>query len=120
MERAPFRPTARPREPSDAAPRVAFPEKVKNEVARRYRMRCALGLPGCSGLIQEFHHRRLRSQGGLGLEENCLPLCLHCHGTAHSRRDWAHRHGIIVSSQRDPAEVGVYTRCDLDCLEEHT
>lgn len=54
---------------------TAISPKVKNKVKARDGGRCIIcGAPG----LPNAHYIR-RSQGGLGIEENIVTLCLQCH-----------------------------------------
>lgn len=59
------------------------------------------------------HHRKLRSQGGMGTPSNGVLLCgsgtTRCHGWAHSNVKKAREAGLIVPSWDDPASVPVVT-----------
>lgn len=80
---------------------------------------CWARLPGCTGEIEEYHHRKLRSQGGDGRPANCLPCCSNCHRSIHDRPRFAHRHGLIVKSNRDPEAIDAYGGCDYTCITDH-
>lgn len=55
--------------------RTRIPERVKRKVYARDGGRCIVcGAPG----LPNAHYIR-RSQGGLGIEENVVTLCLKCH-----------------------------------------
>ena len=57
---------------------TAIPEKVKRKVNARDNGRCIV-----CGARRDWHfsnaHYIRRSQGGLGIEENVVTLCLECH-----------------------------------------
>jgi hypothetical protein len=51
------------------------------------------------------------------LLEGCRYSKQHSHHEAHHNRDWAHRHGVILTAGDDPAVL--VTGCPLDCREDH-
>lgn len=124
LQRGGWRPKQRPRD-AKVKPRADgqgrdFSQRTKTRAASHAGFRCRLGLPGCRGHIEEFHHRKKRSQGGDGQLENCLPLCGYCHHVIHRVEvDWAYRHGLLVRRNADPARIGAYTACDVDCPVDH-
>lgn len=65
----------------------------------------------CPGVISldafEWHHRKLRSQGGDDTITNSLALCHHCHEWAHQHPEDARMRGLIVPRVSDPAERAV-------------
>jgi hypothetical protein len=78
---------------------------------------CVLLLEGCRYSKQHSHHRRMKSQGGSDDPSNLLDVYFSCHHEAHHNRDWAHRHGVILTAGDDPAVL--VTGCPLDCREDH-
>lgn len=101
--------------------RSKMPSTVQDAVRRRSRGVCEL----CgSAPAAHLHHRRLRSQGGQNTYENLADLCHACHNSSddavHANVDWARRHGWIVPSWADPAEVDTVVGCPIDCLVDHT
>jgi 5-methylcytosine-specific restriction endonuclease McrA len=93
---------------------------VVQAVKRRSRGRCER----CgTAPATQLHHRRLRSQGGRNTLENLVDLCAPCHNASadaiHANVDWAHRHGWIVPSWQDPADVEPVVGCLLDCAVDH-
>lgn len=51
----------------------------------------------------EWHHRKLRSQGGGDCPENSVALCRDCHQWAHQHPKDAKARGLIVPPWADPA-----------------
>lgn len=95
-----------------------FSQQTKQMSAARFHHRCAMS-HGCSGRIETFHHRRLRSSGGQGTVDNALPLCTPAHQQIHANPDWSIRHGLIVRGGREPASVDLFLDCGLECTEDH-
>ena len=98
---------------------VEFSAQVKARASAKGGHRCQAQLEGCAGQVDAHHHRRLKSQGGDGTEENDLPCCLSCHALIHKWVEWSQRHGLIVKSYSDPAAVSVARGCPLDCTVDH-
>lgn len=76
---------------------------------------CEAGVaPGCPGRVDrdvfEWHHRKLRSQGGDDTIENSLALCPACHGWVHRNPTAAKTRGLIVPRWAAPAEYAVTLR----------
>lgn len=74
--------------------------------------RCGGRLDTWSGM--SVHHRRPRGMGGTRRPDtmaNLLVLCgsgtTGCHGEVEANRFWARGAGLLVSQQRDPADVPV-------------
>lgn len=95
--------------------RVEFSYSVRNKMTARYGKCCAM----CKKPVEEFHHRKLRSQGGLGTEANCLPLCSRHHKMIHNNVAWSYRHGLLVKSTDNPESVEVFPDCSLKCDMQH-
>lgn len=55
----------------------------------------------------DIHHRKLRSQGGLDDEANCVLIHRACHSWAHLNPMSAYEIGWLVRGADDPAEVPV-------------
>lgn len=121
IKRAPFKRTVQ-REPRDRPAQrdgVKFSEKVKRKARLRAGNRCEVGGPNCTGEIEQYHHRRMRSQGGLGTLSNCLCVCATDHTLIHQKPDWAYRHGLLVRSWLEPHEVPVHAHCGPGCQTSH-
>lgn len=67
---------------------MSFPQSVADDVLVACGRHCALCHKYC-GLKIELHHIKLRSAGGPDTFENCIPLCLDCHG---DMRSYDHKH----------------------------
>lgn len=80
--------------PPKGAPKSDFRPSVKRAVRRRSRGWCEM--PGCTRAAHEYHHRKMRSAGGLGFAENCLHLCFECHAWTHANTKVAYGHGVLL------------------------
>lgn len=58
---------------------MGFPLSVREKVLLKCHRICCL-CHSYAGIKMELHHIRPRAQGGEDTEENCIPLCLLCHG----------------------------------------
>lgn len=96
-----------------------FSEKVKRSVKSRSWGTCEVGLPGCTGILEQFHHRLMRSAGGAGTLSNCCGICGPCHTYVHSHPAWSYRHGLLIRRGRKPFEVTAIGRCPPECEEDH-
>lgn len=94
---------------------IVFGYKVKQKVSQDWQNRCAM----CRHPIDEYHHRKMRSQNGKGTAANCLPICARHHKMIHNNPDWAYRHGLLVRSADDPKAVEVFPECSLKCTHDH-
>lgn len=94
-----------------------FSQETKETAASIVGHRCAVA--HCGGRIDEFHHRQLKSSGGLGVLANCLPLCSKHHLQIHQNPDWAYRHGLMVSRYASPELQPSILWCGLSCHEDH-
>jgi hypothetical protein len=91
-----------------AKPGVEFSPAIRALVLVRDLNRCVV----CGLFLGDgahLHHRKLRSQGGMGLAENGITLCFQCHSAVHASPGHAVRSGWIVPSWADPLEVPVET-----------
>ena len=86
-----------------------IPDDVIAAVNARSCGRCECPDPshaeGCSHRPGHYHHRRLRSQGGLDGAENLLYLCVLCHNWAHHNRTEARELGMILHAGDDEMEL---------------
>ena len=73
---------------------VTFKPSVKRIVRRRSRGWCEM--PGCTRAATAYHHRKMRSAGGLGLVENCLHLCAEDHAWVHDHPEVSYGHGALL------------------------
>lgn len=110
---------ARESKPSPRRDGVNFTEKVKEKARYRAGFQCEVGGPSCNHRIEQFHHRRMRSQGGVGTLVNCLCVCSPCHTLIHQKTDWSYRHGLLVKSWLEPHEVDVHADCGSGCTRNH-
>lgn len=94
---------------------TAFGYKVKQKTSDEWSNCCAM----CRHAIEEFHHRKMRSQSGKGTTANCLPLCTRHHNMIHKHPDWSYRHGLLVRATADPKEISVHPECSLKCTHDH-
>ncbi len=62
---------------------MGFPEKVKTNVLLRCKRCCCL-CGKYAGIYMELHHIIQSADGGDDTEDNCIPLCLNCHGEVKS------------------------------------
>lgn len=89
-----------------------FNDEVRQQARVRAGFRCEARTAVCVDSIDEFHHRKLRSQGGPHTLVNCLPCCLPCHDHIHAKDGKgsitkSKLMGWIVASFDDPAEVPI-------------
>lgn len=77
---------------------IEFPPNVREAVLRRSGGRCEAkaDLSGCTDRVEHYHHRKLRSQGGLGTKVNCLGVCGPCHTHIHAHPTLAYMRGWLV------------------------
>jgi hypothetical protein len=70
---------------------------------------CEIQLPGCFGRALDWHHRRLKGQGGLWQVSNGLHLCRWCHeavtNTRGRRAEFEANGWLVRSSGAAPAGV---------------
>lgn len=71
-----------------------FSDEVKGQVDRRAGLRCEF--PGCSRVLTEYHHRKLRKHGGPGTVENCMGLCCAHHRYVHANPAEAYAAGWLI------------------------
>jgi hypothetical protein len=88
---------------------------ARKAVAERSGGICEIREPGCYGRATDWHHRKLRGQGGPWHVQNGLHLCRFCHElvtNTRGRRKEFEGYGWLVPSHEDPAEVDclIYTR----------
>ena len=57
--------------------------------------------------LDEMHHRKYRSQGGLWTPSNIVGLCWQCHKRATIYPAWAYSLGLSLEGHADPGEVPV-------------
>lgn len=83
-------------------------QQLRQAVYDRAGGLCEAGLtPDCPGRLDrhafEWHHRKLRSQGGDDVIANSLCVCSGCHSWAHAHPAEAKSAGVIVPRWADPA-----------------
>jgi hypothetical protein len=71
-------------------------QELRHATYDRAGGQCEAGIaPGCPGRVDrerfEWHHRKLRSQGGDDVPENSLCVCRSCH-------EWIHRHPQVAQA----------------------
>lgn len=64
----------------------------------------------CTFVATEWHHRKMRSQGGAHQVANGLAVCKSCHMYFHAHPAIAYSNGWLVRSHLDPASVPVKRR----------
>jgi predicted restriction endonuclease len=72
------------------------PKAVRKEVEDRSGGNCEF--PGCFNVSTEFHHRKLRSQGGKHTADNILDLCRIHHRAIHDNPKVSYERGWLVHS----------------------
>lgn len=72
---------------------------------------CEVMLPGvCDGGVVQWHHRKLRSQGGGHEVTNGLAVCRSCHEAIHADPATSYENGWLVRSCHDPKDRLVVRR----------
>nr|WP_304503761.1 HNH endonuclease signature motif containing protein [Corynebacterium lemuris] len=88
-----------------------IPKESYNEVFRRAGQQCeVMADPLCTTRAEEWHHRKLRSQGGEHTVENGLAVCAACHRHIHMNPADSYTAGWLVKSTHDPVDVPVTRR----------
>lgn len=92
-------------------------EDARADTFARAKHRCEY--PACPFPASDWHHRKLRSRGGLDCPCNTVALCsFHHHDRVHGQPATATEDGWMVPSWADPMEVPVnmgrwwYLGCD--------
>ena len=94
-----------------------FPHGVAGMLMARSGGICEMWHPPvCLGTAQQFHHRRLRSQGGKDTIECCVHICRACHDFAHDHPRLARENGWIVSAWKEPGGVLMLRRGEWTAL----
>lgn len=58
---------------------MSFSDNVRTSVLVKCKRHCCL-CGNYAGIYINLHHIKQEAHGGLDTEENCIPLCLKCHG----------------------------------------
>lgn len=93
-----------------------FPPKVHAAVVSRAESdagypACEAMIPGvCTGSMEHWHHRQLRSQGGEHTVPNGLGCCSKCHNAIHADPATSYEQGWLVHGWDDPAKIVVLRR----------
>lgn len=76
------------------------PTSVRDNVRRRSGGRCEIGLPNCTRIATQQHHRQRRPVGP-HTEANLVDSCANCHQqdtySVHEHVEWAFAVGLLVS-----------------------
>jgi hypothetical protein len=81
--------------------------EARDKVEERSGGLCEIREPGCFNVATDWHHRKLRSQGGKWHVQNGLHLCRFCHDLVtnpRGRRKEFEDNGWLVPSHEDPAK----------------
>ena len=62
---------------------MSFPDSVRTSVLIKCKRHCCL-CGNYAGILLQLHHIKQKADGGEDTEENCMPLCLKCHGEVKS------------------------------------
>lgn len=73
-----------------------FSAKVKTRVRHATGGRCEF--PDCRRQGTQYHHRLMKSQGGLGTFENCMLVCLDHHAYIHANPAESYGEGWLIRS----------------------
>jgi len=119
VRKTPLARTQPPKPKRKGSPRtsVEFSENTRRKA--RIRANFACEATNCRTPPIQHHHRRMRSQGGIGQLANDHLVCPEHHRQIHDNPDWAYRHGLLVKSHNEPVDVPVFAGCPLDCQEDH-
>ena len=74
--------------------------------------------PQCSYVATDFHHRKLRSQGGGHNIGNCLMCCRACHRAIHADVGLSYEQGWLVKSHTNPLEAPCLRRGEYVVLDD--
>lgn len=124
MKRSPMPPRKTPLKSSGSSPVARKPSKpgkhvgeskARKDVKDRSGGLCEIREPGCFNAATDWHHRKLKGQGGPWDVTNGLHLCRFCHDlvtNTRGRRKEFERYGWLVPSHEDPSQVEclIYTR----------
>jgi hypothetical protein len=79
-------------------------------IAARSAGRCEIEGPGCTGLGEHVHHRKMRSQGGDNSLACLVHACNHCHKRIHEHPEESYANGWLLHFWQDPAAVVIVRR----------
>lgn len=109
MKRTPIQSTNSRKPPPRKKNRI--PPDIRRLVMQRAGHQCEVMTdPLCTTRAEEWHHRKLRSQGGEHTVENGLGICPACHRHIHLNPGQSYQEGWLVKSTHDPAAVPVTRR----------
>jgi hypothetical protein len=110
---------ARPRLVSSARRKADPPELVAAKEERRAISNDVCEVDGCGNRATHFHHRWMRSQGGVHTRWNLLHCCVSCHEHVHANPEDSYRRGYLLrrtdglaEQQRRDAEARALTDGD--------
>ena len=80
---------------------------------------CEVMVPGvCGYRARQWHHRKLRSQGGTNEASNGLAVCHMCHDYIHKNTGAAYEKGWLVKSHTNPLEAPCLRRGEYVVLDD--
>lgn len=92
------------------------PSSIRAALWQRCGGRCEAMLPGCFGLAEHPHHRRLKSHGVDHSAGNLLAVCHRCHDVIHAHPEYSYAHRLMLRTGDDgPAHTG----CPTTCITTH-
>lgn len=118
-ERARKRQQETPHRPLRSQPQPAVSAEVRKDLTDRSKLGCEIGLPGCTGLACDPHHRHNRGMGGRHRAGKAryerlsmlIHACRSCHRQVTSPSGEARaeylRRGLILQRGDDPLKVPV-------------
>ena len=80
---------------------------------------CEVMVPGvCDYNATQWHHRKLRSQGGTNEASGGLAVCAPCHDHIHKNTGRAYKQGWLVKSHTSPLEAPCLRRGEYVVLDD--
>ena len=74
-----------------------MPARIRQAVYDRAEGLCEVMIPKvCDFRGCQYHHRKMRSQGGEHSEENGLWACRSCHSYIHLNPAWSYERGLLI------------------------
>ena len=71
--------------------------KMRRKVMARAGGRCEAGIADdCTGVMEQCHHRLMRSQGGKHELDNLLGVCGRCHAWIHAHPRFSYETGYLI------------------------